>query len=232
MKSNNIKIGVLGGIGPEATSYFYKKLIEQIQSVLHPKRNTDFPKIIINSIPAPELIYSKKISDKELSAYKKGLEDLNKYNPDFIVMVCNTIHLFYGDLQKCSKSKILNMKEAILKRIEDSGCSNICILGTPSTINNNLYYVPGKKYIDLTEKQSSLITKIIENYNLGKKINKQRQIFNKLLEDVKGKCDLIVLSCTELALLNEKCDKKTLNSLDVMVEETIRAIRRITKSSY
>lgn len=225
MKSNNIKIGVLGGIGPEATSYFYKKLIEQIQSVLHPKRNTDFPQIIINSIPASELIYSKKISDEELSVYKKGIEDLNKHKPDFIVMVCNTIHLFYDDLQKVSNAKVINMREVILKRIADSGCGSVCILGTPSTISNNLYYAPGKKYLNLTKKQSSLITKIIENYNLGKKVNEQRQIFNKLLNNVRGKCDLMVLSCTELALLNENRDKKIMNSLDIMVEETIGTIK-------
>lgn len=224
MKSNNIKIGVLGGIGPEATSYFYRKLIEQIQSILRPKRNTDFPQIIINSIPTPELIYSKKISDRDLSAYKKGLRELNKHNPNFIVIVCNTIHLFYDDLQKCSKSKIINMSDAILRRIENSGRSNICILGTPNTINNNLYYVPSKKYLNLTKKQSSLITKIIENYNLGIKIDTQRKLFNNLLEDVEKKCDLIVLGCTELALLNENADEKIINSLDVMVKETIKAI--------
>ena len=54
---NNFKIGILGGIGPEATGEFYNKLIKRLQEKDLIKSNKDFPQIFINSIPAPELIY-------------------------------------------------------------------------------------------------------------------------------------------------------------------------------
>ncbi len=56
------KIGILGGIGPEATGHFYLKLIKRLQETGRIKRNTDYPQIIINSIPAPELV-DEKIQD-------------------------------------------------------------------------------------------------------------------------------------------------------------------------
>ncbi len=88
---------MLGGIGPEATGEFYSKLIRSLQEKKLIKNNKDFPHIIINSIPAHELI-SHKISDEELKPYIEGLKELDKFGVDFIVMVCNTIHLFYDEL--------------------------------------------------------------------------------------------------------------------------------------
>ena len=72
--SSNYKIGILGGIGPEATGEFYNKLIKRLQERGLVKSNRDYPHIIINSIPAPELIYDK-ISDEDLNPYIKGLKE-------------------------------------------------------------------------------------------------------------------------------------------------------------
>lgn len=70
------RIGVLGGIGPEATAEFYLKLIRTLQMQGVIKRNEDFPQILINSIPAPALIYDA-ISDEELRSYIDGLKELD-----------------------------------------------------------------------------------------------------------------------------------------------------------
>src|SRR3989338_5655614 len=93
-----IKIGVLGGIGPEATGLFYLKLIKRLQDSGLIRDNQDFPQIIINSIPAPELIFDK-VENTDLEVYENGIQELDKMNPDFIVMVCNTIHLYHQSLQ-------------------------------------------------------------------------------------------------------------------------------------
>ena len=97
----------MGGIGPEATGEFYLKLIHKLQEKKLIKSNKDFPQIIINSIPAPELIQNK-ISNKDLKQYINGLKELDKLKPDFIVMICNTIHLFYNNLQKYIKTPIID----------------------------------------------------------------------------------------------------------------------------
>lgn len=70
------KIGVLGGIGPEATAEFYLKFIRTLQRQGIIERNEDFPQILINSIPAPALIYDE-ISDEELNPYVDGLKELD-----------------------------------------------------------------------------------------------------------------------------------------------------------
>src|SRR3989338_7494975 len=98
MSHKNITIGILGGIGPEATGNFYLKLISEIQKQKLVKSNKDYPRIIINSIPAPEL--TSKVNKAQLTDYVYGLKSLEKYGADFIVMVCNTIHLYRDSLQR------------------------------------------------------------------------------------------------------------------------------------
>lgn len=230
MKSNNIKIGVLGGIGPEATAYFYTKLIENFQSTFHPLKNTGFPQIIINSIPAPELIYSGEIKDKDIVCYKKGIKDLNKHNPNFIVMICNTIYLFYKELQQISKSRILNIRECILKRINNLPQKDVYILGTPNTINGKLYYTKNKNYFNLNENDSLFISELVKKYNLGINKGLQADLFNKFLEKINTGDNIIILGCTELALMNRLNNKNIINTLNIMVEETLDLYQKQSKN--
>jgi len=230
MKSTNFKIGVLGGIGPEATVYFYKKLIENFQSTFHPQKNAEFPQIIINSIPAPELIYSGKIKAGDIVCYKKGIKDLNKHNPDFIIMVCNTIHLFYKELQQISKAKILNIRECILKRIDNLPQKDIYILGTPNTINEKIYYTKNKNYLDINEKDSLFISGLVEKYNLGIGKELQVNLFNNFLEKINTGNNIIILGCTELSLMNRVNEKNVISTLDIMVEETLSLYKKQNKN--
>jgi aspartate racemase len=118
--AGGIRIGVLGGIGPEATGEFYSKLIAKLQEKGLIKSNKDFPQIVINSIPAPELIYDE-ISDEELKVYIDGLKELDEFGVDFIVMVCNTIHLYYDKLQREVKTPILNLREEMKEFLRKRG---------------------------------------------------------------------------------------------------------------
>lgn len=230
MSLNNVKIGVLGGIGPESTGYFYKKLIERFQDVFHPRTNSSFPQIIINSIPAPEIIYSRRILNKEINAYKKGIVELNLHSPDFIVMICNTIHLFYDEMQKLSKSRILDIREVIFRKIAEFPNNEICVLGTSNTIRKNLYSIPEDRCLKLADDDILFIGKLIEDYNLGVAKSLQINKFNKFLKRIISKKNVVViLACTELSLLNRISQKNIISSLDIMVEEVIVNIKKINQ---
>lgn len=225
MKSNNFKIGVLGGIGPEASAYFYRKFIEDFQSAFKPQKNTEFPEIIIDSIPATELVCSGNIKHKNLCRYKKGIINLNKHKPDFIVMICNTIHLFYNELQQISKSKILDISSSVLKRIGNLPQKNIYVLGTQSTTKEKLYHVKNKNYIKIDDKDILFIGELIRKYNLGIDKASQIDLFNKFMEKISNN-NMVILGCTELALMNKTPGKNIVNTLDMMVEETLGLYRK------
>jgi len=220
--SSNYKIGILGGIGPEATGEFYNKLIKRLQERGLVKSNRDYPHIIINSIPAPELIYDK-ISDEDLKPYIKGLKELDNFGVDFIVIVCNTIHLFYDKLQKEVKTPILNLREELMELLIKKNIKSVFIIGTPSTIKEGLYEFEGIKTYNPDEEEIKFLADTIFRFNNGidKEKQKVRDICNKYLGNG---AETTILGCTEFGVMldDEKIPK--INTIDVMVDSVINKL--------
>jgi aspartate racemase len=223
----NIRIGVLGGIGPEATHEFYGKLIKELQERGLVKANRDFPQIVINSIPAPELVY-ESISEENLTMYIDGLKQLDSFGVDFIIMVCNTIYLFYDKLQKQIKTPILNLREEIKRTLDKKRVNSVLILGTPSTVNRGLYKFDNLNCIVPDKLELKELGNAIFNFNLGSKKDNQaervKKICNKYLGH--GKAETVILGCTEVALMLENETFPKVNTIDVLVDATIN---RFTK---
>lgn len=209
----------MGGIGPEATGIFYSRLIKILQERSLIRSNKDYPQIIINSIPAKELIHD--LSSDDLKDYIAGLKELDDFKVDFIVMVCNTIHLFYEALQKQIKTPILDLRKAMKDFFHMKNARKITILGTQGTIKNGLYEFNGISYINPSEDEIKLLARAIFNFNKGlekeKQVSYARNICEKYLE--KGS-DFIVLGCTEFSAMLQNEDFPKIDTIDVLVQAT------------
>jgi len=220
-----IKIGVLGGIGPEATGEFYSKLIKTMQEKGLIESNQDFPQIIINSIPAPELIY-EKITENELLPYINGLKELDNYKPDFIVMVCNTIHLYYDKLQSKINAPILDLKKELKNYLIKNKISSAFIIGTPNTIKQGLYRFDEIKSYEPNEEEIKQLSDSIFNFNKGYKKQDQIQKIKQLCDNyLKIGAQTIILGCTEFALMLENENFPKINTIDILVDSTIEKIQ-------
>ena len=219
---NTKKIGILGGIGPEATGEFYNKLIYRLQEKGIIGSNKDFPQIVINSIPATELIYDK-ISDKELQPYINGLKELDKFGVDFIVMVCNTIHLYYDRLQKEIHTPILDLREELRELLKIKAIKSTLIIGTPNTIKQGLYRFNGIKSFEPDEEEMKKLTNSIFSFNKGTQKQEQIKTVKKICKKfLSGGAETIILGCTEFAVMLGKENIPTINTIGVLVEATIR----------
>ena len=218
------RIGVLGGIGPEATGEFYNKLIARLQEKGLIKSNKDFPQVIVNSIPAPELIYDE-ISDEELEDYIIGLKELDRFKVDFILMVCNTIHLYYGRLQKHIKTPILDLRRELKNKLLRKNMKSVLVMGTPNTIKQGLYKFEGIKTFEPDENEMKILTEAIFNFNKGLnkeiQIQKTRKICEKYLKKGAG---TVILGCTEFAVMLDKENLPKINTIDVLIESTINRL--------
>lgn len=218
------RIGVLGGIGPEATVEFYKKLIKKLQKKGLIKSNRDFPQIIINSIPAPELIYAK-ISDKELQPYVHGLKELDKFKVDFIVMVCNTIHLYYDKLQKEINTPLLDLREEVKRTVGNKGIKSTLILGTPNMISQDLYKFKDVKSFTPNKTEINQLSGAIFNFNIGIEKEKQVQKVRSICETyMKKGAETVILGCTEFSIMLGKENFSKINTIDVLVDATIKKL--------
>ena len=84
-------IGIIGGMGPEATALFYKKIIRIFQNYYSAKYDSDYPKIIIYNVPIPDVVENctqEEIIKSMLISASKKLESIGA---DYIVIPCNTV---------------------------------------------------------------------------------------------------------------------------------------------
>lgn len=227
-----IKIGILGGIGPEATGEFYNKLITRLQEEGLIESNKDFPQIIINSIPAPELIYDT-VSDDELKPYIEGLKELDRFKVNFIVMVCNTIYLYYDKLQKQIKTPILNLREELKKLLIKNNIKSTLILGTPLIIKRGLYKFDGIKSFEPSEEEIKKLTYLIFNFNKGVEKELQIQKLKNICEKhIKDGAETIILGCTELSLMLEKEKLSKINTINVLVNSTLEKFKELNLPNH
>jgi len=223
----NQRIGVLGGIGPEASAYYYSLLIQRMQS-RGLAQTKPIPEIVIFNLSVKEMTQDKS-SQEDLEPYVIGIAQLNKLNVDFIVMVCNTIHLYIDLLQRGSKAPILNLIEATgLTLNQDDVEKRILTLGTQQTIKSNLFKVNRGSQIKLSPDEIELLSNTIENFNRGIQKNIQRE---KVLSLIRSKNlssnDLLVLGCTEFAVMLK--DDDILNKIDTVSILVNLTIDNLTK---
>ncbi|MCH8067260.1 MAG: amino acid racemase [Nanoarchaeota archaeon] len=216
----NLKVGVLGGIGPEATGVYYNKLIARLQQTGLIRDNSDYPNIIIRSIPAPELVGA--ISDEQLLPYRVGLKQLDNDDVDAIVMVCNTLHLYLPELQESVTAPIMDLRQKVRERLVGDGVRKVTVLGTPSTIRQGLYEFDDFEYVRISNLEIDALSHSIVDYNNGTDKRGQEQ----LVEDTARKSldsgsDVVVLGCTEFAVMLKDVDIPKVDTLDVLVDATI-----------
>lgn len=105
-------IGILGGMGPEATAYFYELLIKKTKAT----KDQEHIKVIIYSNPEvpprTDAILGKGPSPvPELAA---GVKFLQEAGVDFIVMPCVTAHYYYNDILAQRRVAFVNLLDETL----------------------------------------------------------------------------------------------------------------------
>jgi aspartate racemase len=214
------KIGILGGLGPESTGKFYLDLIRSFEETRKPKNNTEFPHIIVNSIPAPELIFDR-VDRKILNYYIRELQELEKAGCGFIVIVCNTAYSFLDQFQQTVKIPIINLPKELEKRLATIGAKTVTRLVTPTGYSHGLYKFNRFTYNEVSQKELMILEDAIAKFNVGKEKKKQIARVTKIYDKYAEISDAVILGCTELALM--LADKKGVNTVDPM-QELVKAV--------
>ncbi|WP_434798888.1 aspartate/glutamate racemase family protein [Terrisporobacter vanillatitrophus] len=224
---NNITVGVLGGLGPMASVYFYEMVVNMTEAKTD-QEHVDM--IITNRATTPDRTAfivgnSNEDPSKILIDDAKKLE---KYGVDFIVITCNTAHYFYEKIVNSVNIPLVNIVEETIKHAKVTNHKKLGILATTGNIKTNLYQNMCEKYdieyLVLDENRQSQIMEIIyDDIKSGKPADMDK--FNSIVDYLKeNSCDGVILGCTELSIL--KNDNKLdgnfyIDSLEVLARETI-----------
>lgn len=220
-------VGVIGGLGPMATVYFYDMVV-RLTDANCDQEHIDM--IIANRATTPDRTdyIIGKSPENPAESFIRDAKKLEQYGVDFLVIPCNTAHYFYDDVQNSVKIPIVNIIEETVKEAKGKGHKKVGILGTVGTIQTNLYQNMCKKYgIDFLEidahRQQDIMHIIYNEIKSGKSASMDK--FNNVISYLKeNDCDGAILGCTELSILredNKLYDSFYTDSLNVLVRRTI-----------
>lgn len=203
---NKKAIGILGGMGPEASNYLYKTLIDLSIKYFNAKNNDDFPEVIIHSIPVPDFISSDRKREEALKMLLERVKELNMLDISCLSIACNTAHVLLNDLQIHSDVPFVSMIDEVVQTVKSSNHKVVGLLGTPSTIRYQLY----QKALEANEistiipddMQIKTLEQVIRNVLAGKLLKQDTQMLTKIADSLKEKgVEGIILGCTELPLV-------------------------------
>lgn len=227
MKKNK-SLFIIGGMGPEASGYLYKLLIDLAIKEFGAKNNDDFPEIILYSLPVPDFISDSKNRNRALEMIKQRVKLINNSSISCISIACNTAHVLLPQLQVVSKTPFISMIGETVKRVYKDSRKKVGIMGTPSTIKYGLYQSALKKYristVIPSHKQVIILEQIIRNALKGKILTKDRNSLKRVADDLRARgAEAIVLGCTELPLVfPTKYKLPVYNSVEVLAKALLK----------
>lgn len=224
-------VGIIGGLGPETTSEFYLDLVFSCAQ----KDKTSRPAILISSVPLPyqieeDLILRNEGADRYIPYLTHEAQRLEKASADFIVMPCNSLHVFIEEIRDSVKIPVLSIVDETVKFLKRENMHNVGIVSTSATIKNKLYEDAFAKaeigYVAPNELQQAKMGKFILNLVVGQQKNRDREELISIINDFEDKnLDCVILACTDLQLLIPQHSKlKIFDTMKIFADATVRKI--------
>lgn len=207
------KLGIIGGIGPEATMSYYSEIIAGYQHRMGSLET--LPEIVINSINMYHMFSLLEVQDYAAVAtyLADAARELQQAGADFGLMCGNTPHIVFQRIQEQVDLPLLSIITPSLKAAQDKGLRRLGLLGTKFTMQHDFFTVSFiRTGIDIItpspEDQTYIHRKIVEELENGIVLEQTRQEMIRLITTMihSNHLDGIILGCTELPLLLQNTD--------------------------
>lgn len=220
-------VGIIGGLGPETSAKFMLRVVSLCQ-----KRNKlRRPEIICRNVPISFALEEKFINRSEGKREFRTLlintaQKLEQDGADFIVIPCNTAHIFTTEIRKSVNIPVISIVDETTGFLRKIGVRKVGLLATPATIKNKLF----DKRIDfvtpnkINQKKMGII---INNILSNQCIDENRLELLQIINSVSKKSDALLLACTDLQLIvpeNKINGLQIFDTMKILADATVREI--------
>ncbi len=227
---NDMILGIIGGMGPEATINFYSRVIKYTEV----SKDQDHFRVIIDS--------NAKIPDRTnailnngpspLNALIETAKNLESLGVEIAAIPCVTSHYFFNELDNNTSIKFIHIIKALNDKIikDFNGTKKIGVLATNGTVKTKLfdYNMPTIEVIyPNSDSQEKKVMEAIYGEQGIKNIGATKRNLNLLIaagnELIENGAEIIIAGCTEIGVvLNEDhFNTPLLDPLDVLAKTLI-----------
>jgi len=207
-------IGILGGMGPEATTYIFELIIKNTRA----SKDQEHIQFIIYSNPKvpPRTDAILKRGPSPLPFLLEGVKILRQAGADFIIMPCVTAHYYYPEIMKKEKIPFLNLLDVTLsytrKNLPD--LKKIGLISSTGTLKSRLFHDAfSKEGIEITDpndkEQKDVMEAIFGKEGIKAGFTSGRP--KKIIQGVAAKliqqgAKAVIAGCTEVPLVLKEED--------------------------
>ena len=216
-------LGVLGGMGPQATNLFYQYIIDHTQASCDQEH---LPTLVLSDALIPDRTRAILSGNTE-PAFQHLLKDaklLERSGCTAIAMPCNTAHYFADRLQQQLNIPIIHMIRETAQRLAQQGKRRPGILATDGTIQTGLYQKElaalGLEAVHPDPETQKLVMSLIYD-EIKSGLPGSPEKFQKIDQALQAMgCDCAILACTELSVyrINHGLPPFYVDAMKVMAE--------------
>jgi aspartate racemase len=197
-------VGIIGGLGPETTAHFYLEIIRGFERL----GATGRPPILTWSVPLPleierDLIMHSKGEERYAPLLSDGALRLQNGGADFLVMPCNSLHVFIEQIRASVSIPVLSIVEEASKYLGRQNVGRVGLLATATTVRSGMFQramqESGTEIVAPFESDQELLAGIILMIIEGKAGEKERRKLQGIIMRMNVKN--VLLACTDLQLL-------------------------------
>ena len=155
-------LGIVGGIGPESTIDYYRRILEKWRGV----DSSTSPHILIDSL---DVDYGLNLVEHDRPALidylLTSVTRLANAGCDFAAMAANTPHVVFDELVARSPIPLISIVEACAEEAKRRGMKRVGLLGTRFTMEGTFYPAVFSRYgVEVVVPDSREISWIHERY--------------------------------------------------------------------
>ncbi|MBN1415698.1 MAG: amino acid racemase [Bacteroidales bacterium] len=224
------RIGLIGGLGPEATVDYYKEIINAFKNG---DRKPEYPEIIIYSVNMWEFVdmLTRQEFDVATDYLLRKIEALRQAGAEFAAISANTPHILFDRLQQKAALPLISIVEATCRRAVGKGYKKPGLFGTGFTMDATFYQQVFSKHgitvVAPEDEDKKLINnKLFTEIELGIFKNETRKLLENIIKKMvdQQQIDSIILGCTEFPLILRESSYSgipVLNTTRIHVEEIV-----------
>ncbi|HEV8506727.1 MAG TPA: amino acid racemase [Chitinophagaceae bacterium] len=222
-------IGIIGGIGPQATVDLEMRIHKVAQQVLPQAQNGGYPPMIVEYYRHPPIVVNENNFpvfplqiDPRLLAVAKNLGTMS----DFLVLPTNGVHRFQNEIESASGRKLLSIIDATMDEVKKRQWKKVGVLGLMTLeIYTRRLTEMGIPFETVSDDLQKKIDKTIFSVMEGRDDENDRAIMLEALTELRNKnVDGIIPGCTEIPLiLGKEMDASDLvNPVQLLAEAAVK----------
>jgi aspartate racemase len=222
-------IGVLGGLGPQATMDFEARIHQISQQLIPQQANQGYPPMLVYYYRhAPVIANEDGTPVFPIQTDPRLLEAARRLGSwaDFLVITSNGVHLFQEQIEQAAGRKVLSMIEATLAEVKRRRLARVGVLGL---FEPRVYRVPLAQLGiacetiegDLQKRLDQAIWAVAEG-----RADETRAVAREAVAALRARnVEAIILGCTEIPFMLPEADSDPtlINPTQLLAEATVRA---------